>query len=554
VERKLYIINNGMKDRRGHYLETAVSVAEASWGLGLRPVLAAHVSCPRDLVPSGIEFHPVFTTDHWMTDVPPPPLALPGIRGELALLLANPIEALCEGTVTFDQYLRAQFILDNDPEQELFEPEPVARTTSWADRRTELKRLVRAFLPPALYNLLRFSRFLLRGCGRGLKTLLRLSSPPLIWNRLRALLKPEPVVEPPPPPPVKDPLEIQFERLWRSEEFAYCLRFKQDLERLLSLTGCTAGDHVFLPTAHGRELGAIAQLLSTLPTESRPTFHLEFRHSLDMTSPHAPHKTEHPFTTVHRAYFDHARRFAPTDRLRLYTDSEELSEDYERFSGLDFGVLPIPFRTRLLSNPRRKGSALCLAFFGDVREEKGFHWLPGLIEALMPGYVIPGRVRFLIQASLVHPEGEPSCNAALHELMKLSEDHVRLVGLDGPLPPDLYYELVSEADLLLCPYDPGAYRCRSSGTLTEAISAGIPTVVPDGTWLARQQPTGSGARFVDAESFHAAVKQVCDHYATYHVQARAARKSWLAQHSPERLVQALLGHEAAQSERMGKVA
>ena len=82
MSRKLYIINNGLKDLRGHYFETSVSIAEASRSLGLRPVLAVHITCPRDLAPDGIEFHPVFTTDHWLAQAPLPQPDLHGFRGD----------------------------------------------------------------------------------------------------------------------------------------------------------------------------------------------------------------------------------------------------------------------------------------------------------------------------------------------------------------------------------------------------------------------------------------------------------------------------------------
>jgi hypothetical protein len=252
-------------------------------------------------------------------------------------------------------------------------------------------------------------------------------------------------------------------------------------------------------------------------------------------------------------FFEHARLFPASDRVRLYTDTERLSEEYE-YVGLAFGVLPIPFRSRLINTPLREGAPLCIAFFGDVRDEKGFDWLPDLLDAMMEEYVSRGRVRFLIQASLIHPEENPRSTPALERLRNYSEDHVRLVGLEGPLAPERYYMLVSEADLLLCPYHPGTYRARSSGTFTEAVAAGIPTVVPRGTWLAGRQPPGSGETFDDLGSFIGAVRQICDDYASYHQRAITGRGSWLARHSPECLVRALLGRWDETSCGVGKVA
>jgi glycosyltransferase involved in cell wall biosynthesis len=566
MEKKLYIINNGLRDLRGHYFETAVSIAEAGRDLGVRPVLAAHLTCSRDIVPDRLEFYPVFTTDHWVPDQPPPQPDLHGIRGELAPLLANPIEALRDGTIEFDQYLRARFILTDDhiPKEVPSAPptDTIAVSRHMSPVRLEkVERLAKAILPPALQKMIHFSR-----------TILRQILPPVVWNGLRRLLKPQTVgdipsggevIAPPQsatpdeeqtPRLLPDPIEMELERIGAPQEYGYLLRFKQDLERLLTLTACSPCDHVFLPTAHGRELFAILQLLAAWPSESHPTFHLEFRHALDMDGPDAAGDTEHPYCTVHRVFFEHARRFPANDRLRLYTDTEALSDEFEHASGLEFGVLPIPFRARLISSRPCDLGHLCIAFFGDVREEKGFHWLPDLIDSMMEEYVNPGRVRFLIQASLIHPEENPRSKAALDKLKNYSEDHVRLVGLEAPLAPDRYYQLVSEADLLLCPYHAGTYRARSSGTLTEAIAAGIPTVVPRGTWLARQQPPGSGETFDDRGSFIKAVLEICDRYASFQQGAVAGRRAWLARHSPERLIRALIGDSNEKRSHVAKVA
>ena len=111
MKKNIYIINNGLKDLRGHYFETAVSIAEASRALGLRPVLAAHVTCPSDIIPDGLDFHPVFTTDHWVCQPPLPQPELRDLRGELAPLRANSIVAgwteseMTESVLTWDKFV-----------------------------------------------------------------------------------------------------------------------------------------------------------------------------------------------------------------------------------------------------------------------------------------------------------------------------------------------------------------------------------------------------------------------------------------------------------------
>src|SRR5262249_26461442 len=150
--------------------------------------------------------------------------------------------------------------------------------------------------------------------------------------------------------------------------------------------------HVFLPTAHGRELLAVQRLVNALPPAATPTFHLEFRHALDIGATAEHPDFIHPYVHCHRACFDWSRREPPSPRIRLYTDTPELSEAYADFSGLDFGILPIPFRTSFVTaREREPKEPLRIAFFGDVRDEKGFHWLADLAEALTEDYLLPGK-------------------------------------------------------------------------------------------------------------------------------------------------------------------
>src|SRR5207244_11282778 len=128
------------------------------------------------------------------------------------------------------------------------------------------------------------------------------------------------------------------------------------------------------------------------------------------------------------------RYMAPSPTNSLYTDTNELRQEYEHFSGLDFGVLPIPFRANLIRPAARKpNDALCIAFFGDVRDEKGFYYLPAVVEDLWADYVETGKVRFLVQASLNHPEWNPRSAAALQRLQTYPPLKVRLVSREQPL-------------------------------------------------------------------------------------------------------------------------
>ena len=173
-------------------------------------------------------------------------------------------------------------------------------------------------------------------------------------------------------------------------------------------------------------------------------------------------------------------------------------------------------------------------------QRKGFFHIPAIVEGLLADYVEPGKVRFLVQGSLSHPEWNAKSAAALEELKAYPTNQVRIVGLDAPLSTRGVLPARFGSRSALVSLQPPCYKRRSSGTLTEAIAAGIPTVVPQGTWLATQQPAGTGEQFFDELSLVAAVRKICDNYDRYFSCARLAKEEWLSFHSPAELVKQLV--------------
>jgi hypothetical protein len=125
-----------------------------------------------------------------------------------------------------------------------------------------------------------------------------------------------------------------------------------------------------------------------------------------------------------------------------------------------------------------------VTYLGDARKEKGYQHLPSVIEALWNDYVKTGRVQFSIQSNYNTPSGEAETVVARAQLEALDPAAVEIV--HGPLASDDYLHLLLSAHVVLAPYDRDSYYARSSGILAEALSAGIPVIVPAGTWMARQ--------------------------------------------------------------------
>ena len=507
---KFYIINNGMKDLRGHYFETAISIAEAARDMGWHPILTGHATCELGMIPEWLEFYPVFRTDHWMASKIEDQSHIE-TQINFAEYHQASIENVKAGKATFQQFINSRFYIR--PELDAF------NTTQEKNRflKKVIQRIQEIFHNEGMIKL----------ALKCLKKIIRECCPPLIQKILKKSL------------PLfikKTPnKKLSFDM---DHELQSCSLFKNDLSKILALTKASSSDFVFLPTAHGRELLAIGQICEE--AKIAPRFGIEFRHALDFPLVILPPGEEHAYVAQHRFYFERIKEKGLSNKICLFTDTKGLAEDYSKFSGLPFAVLPIPFRQDFLKNheviPPNSIEKLRIVYIGDPREEKGFHWLPFLIDFLSTDYLKTNKVILDIQAS-VHPvNSELKCINALEILKSYPKEWINFHGLNGPLNPESYYKLLSNAHIIICPYDKLTYHSRSSGTLTEAIAAGVPTIVPNETWLSNQQPKGSGLTFDGLQDFLIQTKKIIDKYREFLEKAKLAKIEWQKKQDPKDLI------------------
>lgn len=476
---KFLIVNNGMTEARGHFVETGVAVARAAAARGFEVAMGAHAHCTGAGVPADVPLLPLFRVDHW------------------GHIIARP-----------------------------------------RDAKARLTRFARAMLPRSLFDWARAVSRARRGLptkpwaegGTAAPTAPRATDPN---ERLRAALGAIPPDH---------------------NEYQHYQTFAADLDRFLAACGAGPGDHVYFPTAHGRDALAVMALAARTGTRG-PTFHLEYRHAV--LSPAELTRETDPFrafyTRTHRAYFDACRALAPSPRVRFYTDTPELAADFAELSGFDFGVLPIPFRAELIppAPPRATADPVRVLFLGDLRDEKGFTKLPPLVRAICT----EDRMRLVVPGALHPEEHNPAMLAALAELD--AHAAVERPHRNGFIPAEAYYRLLASADVVLCPYDATAYRARSSGVFAEALAAGKPTIVPAETWMAREQPPGTGETYSDTNELLTALERVCVNLDRYRAASAAARPAWVSTHSPAALVAQLLGeppHRTAARPQLAEVA
>ena len=327
--------------------------------------------------------------------------------------------------------------------------------------------------------------------------------------------------------------------------------FARDTKRLFEKVALGADDVVFIPTISHRDMLGLAEFFGAANQDADATWHLLFRWSLPQGSVQGDAAASSERTEI-RAAFESFQREAGSRGIYFYTDSEELTEQYNQLGTFRFRTLPIPHthtsRERIDGQgPRR------ITYLGDARREKGYHLLPAIVWELKTDYLETGKARFVVQSNPNPREGEAETASARAELGRFPSSLVTLY--DEPLSTEGYQDLLRNSDITLLPYDRNDYSARSSGILAESLAAGIPVIVPAGTWLSRQLPaseysidtlnqgTGNmapfgavGLAYQEVAEIPALIREIVDHYNHYRKTATEFAAEWRQFHNADRLV------------------
>ncbi len=310
-----------------------------------------------------------------------------------------------------------------------------------------------------------------------------------------------------------------------------------DLRRALDAHGAGAEDHVFIHTLYMDEMEQLSALLEFTPFESMPHVHLMLRRDLEEYGLYEEH-----FLSGFCRRLNVRPELAA--RLHFYADTDGLCRQYETFTAAcnkPVARLPIPQRHAFLEPGAAKppDRRLRIAYPGDARNEKGYAFLPQAIKYVQKH--MPGRAEFVIQSGFNIPGGETGMASARKALQQTPGVSCP----EGPFAPDVYYRHLRDADIILLPYDPRAYRRRSSGPLSEALGAGKVTVVPARCWLAEQVDGARAVVFPNYARFGPAICKAIADFEKLGANARAYSKTYLQKNTPALLVQTLLDQSRA---------
>jgi glycosyltransferase involved in cell wall biosynthesis len=329
---------------------------------------------------------------------------------------------------------------------------------------------------------------------------------------------------------------------------ATALRFSEELGAALRTCGATADDAVFLPYANLVELDGVGKLARQFGP-ALPRLSFLFRREVDEQGVDARVGPRTIGALLRRALAT-LRVHPAHDQIRVFTDSDALTDDYADRLQWRVQTAPIPVGARFtaLSGPRAQRPVV-IGYYGDARVEKGYQRIPSVATRLRPS-LERDDVRLVLQSNFNVPGGETGIASAREALARTASVQV----LCDPLEDVEYARHLAATHLVLLPYQADRYVARTSGILAEAIHAGVPLVVPDGTWMSEQlRRHGAGVAFDpwQPDGLERAVECALDRLPDLLSKAAERRAAFIAFHNPDRLARFVCG--AAVLQRAAKV-
>ena len=257
-------------------------------------------------------------------------------------------------------------------------------------------------------------------------------------------------------------------------------RFAGELSRALAEQRDHEHTLFFVPNATAAELEGLALLHRKGHSAARGHWAFLYRRPIFSGYPDG-YRQQAEAARRYRVELARLRDAAPGLDVRFYTDTDELTAQYDFLGVFPFATLPVPVDTTPVPAPA--AHPLVIGYLGDARDEKGCPYLPKLVDAFAPRRGGAPAVRFLFQANYNIPGGEPRSRYARTLLQARGPDLVELA--HGPFDSRQYAALLRRMDIVVIPYAADAYSARSSGILMEALAAGRPVLAPTCTWMAR---------------------------------------------------------------------
>ena len=313
----------------------------------------------------------------------------------------------------------------------------------------------------------------------------------------------------------------------------------EDLARL----DIRGDDFVYFNSAQPAQVMAAVHWIAALPAERRPQIVIEFGTEPGLQFQRTPNAVRHdvpdprvdPRPMLFRFVGGRLREIN-TKRIHLATFHAISSRVYESMLGQPVGVLPFPYDANEPVSDRSQKRPIVITALGHQGFDKGFHLLPTIAAELLRTHA---DIRIVLHSAV--PGEKPETDTALR---RLADGNERLTFHEGILGGGDWEALLSQSDLILCPYNPDRYFLSHSGIVAEALANGIPVVVPSGTALASITEEFGGARTTfdrfEVFSIVEATNRALSSFNHYAALAVSASEKWHRTQGVRRTLDAML--------------
>ncbi len=280
-------------------------------------------------------------------------------------------------------------------------------------------------------------------------------------------------------------------RSWANDFTRWCHEFQP-----------TNQDRILLSTACDFTLLALVSALQNYSTNERLNLDLLFHLSLIEGSEGESLKQQDAVMDAFKTQVEASLHALADHEVRLYATTQELARQLNQAVGRNlWSAIDYPIRKRSdaettdSSGIHAERSRLLLA--GNIRREKGRYQLAALISQVWRSHLEMGPWQLAFQLPTKR------WNRLLPKFLWPHADKFRtrqdcaIVLANATLDSEKYQAWIHSADVGLFIYDGRRYYVRCSGILLEMLAAGIPVIVPAGSWLSRQLKPALD-RFVDS--------------------------------------------------------
>lgn len=266
--------------------------------------------------------------------------------------------------------------------------------------------------------------------------------------------------------------------------------FESACQAVFSEIGFHAEDIAFLTTMSDFDLLGLVRFLRGNPDSLQLAWHVQMHFDI-FTGREPCHASQTDRRDLIRRQMSCALAQVPAHRLHFYSTTDEMCRQYNRLGVVKFQTLPYPTRAAHAQTtpPQTCALPLRLTLAGSARREKGKRQLGQLVRMLWDEFLSPGQVQLWLQLSPsdLHRQLPKDALAVTHVTSDVREaTDAPLVAVKHPLPSGDYNELIRRSDVGMFLYDSERYHSRCSGILVEMLSAGVPVIVPAGSWLSEQ--------------------------------------------------------------------